>query len=228
MQTLLDLRTLIVAMCQVDGNPYVTDATSLNAVINERLVALSDECLCFDTVNTPLTLVSGTQTYDTRGSATQANQMSRVDQIYVAGPVLRDRTGAPGFYSYSDFFTDFPNWASDSGQPVRAVRLAPSSVLLHPIPDNAYTTFMVGQRRHKLLAADSDTLEVPTKFFRSAARFIWVTLNEPWAGEDSLAKISAVDKEAADGLRLLKNEAQSQRYAGSARRSRSRSHFRLG
>ena len=189
--TLAQFRSLIQSYSDIIGQPYLadTDTSGWNALINERLAALSDYTLTFDALATPLTLTPGTSTYNYR---TTTPIMSRVAKVSVNGNLLKDREGEYGPYPYEEFFNDFPSYATDSGQPKRFVLLSPSQVLLHPNPDSAYTTYLIGQRRHATLSSDSDVLEIPDQYLRAAARYVWITANEPYAEEESLDKIARI------------------------------------
>ena len=233
--TLSDIRSLITAFNEVDGQPYIatSDTTDLNSLINERLRAFTAETLCLDTYNNPLTLTIGQSTYDYRntiassagvdadasGSGAFASPMARISYVYVNGNPLWNQFYKPGPYDPTRLLEDFPSYLTDTGQPMRFCIVAPNSIMLHPTPDVNYAnTYAIGQLLHPTLTSDSQELVIPEEFHRTAAIYCWATLNQPWAAGASMERIKTIEPYAAAQMEDLLEQAQAKRTAASARR----------
>ncbi len=218
--TLSDFRNLLFRYSDIDGQPYLaeTDTTAVNALINERLKALTDLSLILDARKVALTLVAGTNAYDYQSSSV-AVAMSRVENLYVNGEVLRGADGYPGPFPAREFDATYPTWPNDSGVPTRWIPMAPHSIYLHPAPSSVLSAHVSGQRRHVTLTSDSDSVEIPDAWIRGAVGYVWVTLNRPWTAGDGMAKLESINQQAARELADMLSFGQSIRCGRGRRRS---------
>lgn len=232
--TLGDVRALILAFSEVDGQAYIasSDTTDLNSLINERLRAFTAETLCLDTYNNALTLTANQALYDYRntissssasdadasGSGAFAAPMARISYVYVNGNPLYDQFWRPGPFDRTELIRRYPSYTTDSGTPQRFVIVAPNSMLLHPVPAQAYAnSFAVGQILHPVLTADSSELVIPEEYHRTAAIYCWATLNLPLAAGASMDRIKAIEPYAAQQMEDLLEQAQAKRTVAATR-----------
>lgn len=204
-----EMMAIATAICETAGRAYVTTAATQNAVANRRMgeFAAATRCLYDDAV--PLTLISGTATYDLRG-AQLTKRVLEADAVTINGTPLLSYGGSVGMVSVAELRQREINYLADvAAQPTRACLMPPQTLRLWPKPDLVYSNcFVAGPT----LPADIDTagagdaisIAFAPEDCEAVAIFVALGLIGPLAaGESDYERMAVFSKAAAERFQAL-------------------------
>lgn len=220
---------MVGAFAEVEGQAYLTASSDLNALYNECVSIFCERTLCVYNPKVALTLSNGVATYNLRDTAIVTTyRVVLPEHVIINNATLTNPLGKPGPLSVKEFSMIDSVWGAASGTPTRWTRevTAPGTtgkagtlIRLYVPPDATTVSngnnFVGGYVLPPDMSSDSHEIQVPLEYQRTLAVFTAARLIAPRSAGSSLEKMSRLDAEAAEQMKMLLDRANAM-FAGVA------------
>jgi hypothetical protein len=206
----------VTAMVAASGRPYVTASADQNRIANDKMLEFAERTRCLYDDAVPFTLVQDQGVYNTRGSAF-TKDLCHIDFVYIDGVPLRNYQGHKGLVGLGELQAyEHAYLAAESGRPVRAALINPTSLRIWPNPDVVYSDcyaagYTLPAAIDTAAGGDNTPIEFNDEDADALAAFIGVGLVE-WTAvsESDYERMAYFDRKAAARMKAMSEKMESQ------------------